>query len=70
MIRFLPSQQVGQKLARASGTPDDIDLWGGGLLEKAVEGGISWLPYRRSRADVDQFARFKHVRCSPLRVRC
>ncbi|EDW32662.1 GL18268 [Drosophila persimilis] len=50
--------EVGQKLARAYRTPDDIDLWVGGLLEKAVEGGIVGVTFAEIIAD--QFARFKH----------
>ncbi|XP_064556463.1 chorion peroxidase [Drosophila montana] len=51
-------RDIGEKLARVYRTPDDIDLWVGGLLEKAVEGGIVGITFAEIIAD--QFARFKH----------
>ncbi|BFG00490.1 chorion peroxidase [Drosophila madeirensis] len=50
--------EIGQKLARVYRTPDDIDLWVGGLLEKAVDGGVVGVTFAEIIAD--QFARFKH----------
>jgi len=49
--------QIGQKLSRVYRTPDDIDLWVGGLLEKSVEGGVVGMTFAEIIAD--QFARFK-----------
>ncbi|XP_016951528.1 chorion peroxidase [Drosophila biarmipes] len=49
--------EIGQKLSRVYRTADDIDLWVGGLLEKAVEGGVVGLTFAEIIAD--QFARFK-----------
>ncbi|KAH8248259.1 hypothetical protein KR038_009704 [Drosophila bunnanda] len=49
--------EVGQKLASVYRTPDDIDLWVGGLLEKAVDGGVVGITFAEIIGD--QFARFK-----------
>uniref|UniRef100_A0A6P4E4C0 LOW QUALITY PROTEIN: chorion peroxidase-like n=1 Tax=Drosophila rhopaloa TaxID=1041015 RepID=A0A6P4E4C0_DRORH len=49
--------EIGQKLSRVYRSPDDIDLWVGGLLEKAVEGGVVGGTFAEIIAD--QFARFK-----------
>ncbi|KAH8276325.1 hypothetical protein KR026_011884 [Drosophila bipectinata] len=49
--------EIGQKLARAYRTPDDIDLWVGGLLEQSVEGGVVGGTFAEIIGD--QFARFK-----------
>ncbi|XP_017047162.1 chorion peroxidase [Drosophila ficusphila] len=49
--------EIGQKLARVYRSPDDIDLWVGGLLEQAVDGGVVGATFAEIIAD--QFARFK-----------
>ncbi|KAH8383684.1 hypothetical protein KR009_010037 [Drosophila setifemur] len=49
--------QIAQKLAQVYRTPDDIDLWVGGLLEQAVDGGVVGVTFAEIIAD--QFARFK-----------
>ncbi|XP_017874355.1 PREDICTED: chorion peroxidase [Drosophila arizonae] len=51
-------RDVGEKLSHVYRTPDDIDLWVGGLLERAVEDGIVGITFAEIIAD--QFARFKH----------
>ncbi|KAM7364696.1 chorion peroxidase [Cochliomyia hominivorax] len=49
--------EVGRKLSQVYRSPDDIDLWVGGLLEKAVEDGIVGSTF--SEIIADQFSRFK-----------
>ncbi|KAH8421231.1 hypothetical protein KR009_006124 [Drosophila setifemur] len=49
--------QIAQKLAQVYRTPDDIDLWVGGLLEQAVDGGVVGVTFAEIIAD--QLARFK-----------
>lgn len=58
VLILLHPLKVGRKLARVYRTPDDIDLWVGGLLEKAVEDGIVGQTF--SEIIADQFTRFKN----------
>lgn len=48
---------MGRKLSQVYRSPDDIDLWVGGLLEKAVDDGIVGSTF--SEIIADQFSRFK-----------
>ncbi|XP_037956398.1 chorion peroxidase [Teleopsis dalmanni] len=56
-FKQLPSD-IAQKLSKVYNSPDDIDLWIGGLLEKAVPDGIVGITFAEIIAD--QFSRFKH----------
>ncbi|ALC46682.1 Pxt, partial [Drosophila busckii] len=49
--------EIAEKLSRVYRTPEDIDLWVGGLLENAVEDGIVGITFAEIIGD--QFARFK-----------
>lgn len=55
-IHFL-SLQAGERLAAVYSSPEDIDLWIGGLLEAPVEGGIVGPTFAHIIAE--QFARLK-----------
>nr|XP_022907999.1 chorion peroxidase [Onthophagus taurus] len=49
--------ELGEKLSKVYASPDDIDLWVGGLLEGKVPGSILGLTFRDIIAD--QFSRLK-----------
>lgn len=53
----LPTE-MGHKISQVYHSPDDIDLWVGGLLEKSVDDGIVGITFAEIIAD--QFSRFKH----------
>ena len=50
-------RELAEKLAKVYRHPNDMDLWVGGLLEKAVSDGIVGLTFAEILAD--QFSRFK-----------
>ncbi|KAH8359774.1 hypothetical protein KR093_008713, partial [Drosophila rubida] len=57
VLMSLTCPQVGNRLATVYRSPDDIDLWVGGLLEQAVQDGFVGITFAEIIAD--QFARFK-----------
>ncbi|KAM8706014.1 hypothetical protein ACLKA7_010326 [Drosophila subpalustris] len=50
-------KEIGNKLSWVYQSPDDIDLWVGGLLENAIKDGFVGITFAEIIAD--QFARFK-----------
>ncbi|XP_026330448.1 chorion peroxidase [Hyposmocoma kahamanoa] len=51
------SPNTAQRLANVYSTPEDIDLWVGGLLEEPIEGGVVGITFAQIIAD--QFSRLK-----------